>query len=204
MKIPKAQLLAAILPLAATLSLVPARVHADTYKIYDLGGTPHGHIIIDIDNLGQVVILNENGGDFTDYLTYDNGVLVNTTSTLPNLTYDNGAPCSPPSGFSVPMGEDSICNNGFTAFGSRFNPNGDTGGVYTGPVSSLTLVDNGGTANSSKLNSSGDFAWTDGQLEENFEAVDLTTQTPEPGSLLLVGTGCFSMLCVLRRKLSLK
>jgi hypothetical protein len=203
MKISKLPLFAAILPLAATPFLVPAPVHADTYKIYDLGGTPGGHIIVGIDNLGQVVILNENGGLFNTYLTYNNGVLVNTTSTLPNLTYDNGVPCSPPAGFSVPpIGEDSVCNNGFTAFGSFDNPNGDPSGVYTGPVSSLTLIAGFGET-SAKLNSLGDFAWTSGIVEENFEAIDLTTRaTPEPGSLLLVGTGCFSLLCVLRRKLS--
>jgi hypothetical protein len=199
MKISKLPLLAAILPLAATPFLVPARVHADTYKIYDLGGTPNGHIVFDIDNLGQVVILNENSGVFVDYLTYDNGVLVNTTSTLPNLTYDNGTPCSVPAGFT--LNGDSICNNGRTAFGSLFNPNGDPSGLYTGPVSSLTLIDGLGET-SAKLNSSGDLAWTDGLHEENFEAIDLTTDVPEPASLLLVGTGCVSVFCFLRRKLS--
>jgi hypothetical protein len=200
MKISKLPLLAAILPLAATLFLVPARVHADIYQIYDLGGTSNGRIIVDIDNLGQVVILNENGGIFTNYLTYDNGVLVNTTSTLPSLTYDNGAPCSPPAGFSVPtIGAESICNNGFVAFGSFSNPNGDPSGLYTGPVSSLTLIDGVGEA-TLKLNSFGDLAWTNGLIEENFEAIDLTT--PEPSSLLLVGTGLISLFGVLRRKLS--
>jgi len=201
MKIPKAQLFTTIFPLAAMLFLPPAPAHADTYTIYTLGGTIGGQVIVGIDNLGQVVILNENGGAFTDYLTYDKGVLVNTTSTLPNLTYDNGVACSPPAGFAT-AGNDTVCNSGRTGFGSRFNPNGDAGGVYTGPVSDLTLIEPGGTADSAKLNSSGDFAWTDGQVEENFEAVDLTT--PEPGSLLLVGTGCFSLLYVLRRKLSLR
>jgi hypothetical protein len=203
MKIPKPQLLAAMFSIAATLSFVPAQVHADTYKIYDLGGTPGGHIIVGIDNLGQVVILNENGGIFNSYLTYNNGVLVNTTSTLPSLTYDNGAPCSPPAGFSVPtIGAESICNNGFVAFGSFSNPNGDSSGLYTGPVSSLTLIDGVGEA-TLKLNSFGDLAWTNGLIEENFGAIDLTTRaTPELGSLLLVSTGCFSLLCVLGRKLS--
>jgi hypothetical protein len=202
MKIPKAQLLAAILPLVATLSLVPARVYADTYKIYDLGGTPDGHIVIDIDNLGQVVILDENGGVFTDYLTYDNGVLVNTTSTLPNLTYDNGVACSPPAGFAAST-NNTVCNNGRTAFGSFSNPNGDPNGLYTGPVSSLALIDGIGET-TLKLNSSGDLAWTNGLTEENYEAVDLTTLTPEPGSLLLVGTGCISLFGALRRRLSLR
>ncbi|HTC75947.1 MAG TPA: PEP-CTERM sorting domain-containing protein [Edaphobacter sp.] len=192
MKIPKPPLLAAILPLAATLFLVPARVHADTYKIIDLGND-NGYNIVGIDNLGQVVIFNT----FTSvYWTYDNGVLVNTTSSLPSLTYDNGTPCSVPAGFN-PDGT-VICNNGRTGFGSRFNPNGDQGGVYTGPTSSLTLVEIGGATVATVLNASGDFAWSDGVREESFEAIDLTT--PEPASLLLVGTGCLTLFGVLRRK----
>src|SRR5260370_40125040 len=98
MKISKLPLLAAILPLAAMLFLVPARVHADTYKIYDLGDD-NARPIVGIDTLGEVVIFNE----FSfDYLTYANGVLVNTTSTLPSLTYDNGTPCTIPAGFASP------------------------------------------------------------------------------------------------------
>jgi hypothetical protein len=194
MKIFKLPLFAAILPLAASPFLVPAQVHADTYQIFDLGRT-NARDLIGIDNLGQVVILNVFTGD---YLTYSNGVLVNTTSTLPSLTYDNGTPCSAPPGFSVPtIGADSICNNGFVAFGSLSNPNGDPSGLYTGPVSSLTLIDGVGEA-TLKLNSFGDLAWTNGLIEEHFEAIDLTT--PEPGSLLLVGTGFVSLLGVLRRQ----
>jgi hypothetical protein len=201
MKIPKAQLLAAILPLAATLSLAPAPVHADTYMIYGLA--TGAQVVVGIDNLGQVVILDDYS---LEYFTYDNGVLVNTTSTLPNLTYDNGVACNAPAGF-LTISSNDICNNGRIGFGSESNPNGDASGVYTGPVSDLTLVKPGGMIFSTpKLNSSGDFAWTGGDsqtpIEETFEAVDLTT--PEPGSLILVGTGCFSLLCVLRRRLSLK
>jgi hypothetical protein len=196
MKISKLPLLAAILPLAATLFLVPARVHADTYQLLDLGND-NGFNIIDIDTSGVVIIFDV----FTsDYLTINHGVLVNTTSTLPSLTYDNGTPCSVPSGFLAAQASKVICNNGRTGFGSRFNPNGDTGGIYTGPISSLSFFDPAGSTDLAVLNSSGDFAWSDGVHEENFEAIDLTT--PEPGSLLLVGTGCLSLFGVLRRKLS--
>jgi hypothetical protein len=196
MKTPKPQLLAAILSLAATLSLVPAQLHADTYKIVNLG-SDEAFNIVDIDTSGDVIIFDE----FTsDYLTYTNGVLVNTTSTLPSLTYDNGTPCSAPSSFTAIPGAKVVCNNGRIGFGSRYNTNGFADGVYTGPLSSLTLVDASGTDDLAVLNSSGDFAWSDGIVEENFEAIDLTT--PEPNSLLLLGTGCVSLFCVLPRKLS--
>jgi hypothetical protein len=196
MKISKLPLLAAILPLAATLFLVPARVHADTYKIYNLG-IDNGRPIVDIDTSGDLIIFNEFS---LKYETYTNGVLVNTTSTLPSLTYDNGTPCSAPAGFVAASASKIICNNGRIGFGSRFNTNGDADGVYTGPISSLTLVDPAGTTDLAVLNSSGDFAWQDGIIEDNFEAIDLTT--PEPSSLLLFGTGCLSLFGVLRRKLS--
>jgi hypothetical protein len=194
MKISKLPLLAAVLSLAATLCLVPAQLLGDTYKIVDLGNDSN-RTLNGIDNLGEVVIFN---GTLSEYQTYSNGVLVNTTNTLPSLTYDNGTPCSAPSGFS--LNAVSVCNNGRIGFGSRSNANGDPDGVYTGPINSLTLVDSPGSNVAAFLNSSGDFAWTDGFFEENFEAIDLTT--PEPNSLLLVGTGCLSLFYVLRRKLS--
>lgn len=194
MKIPKPQLLAAMFSLAATLSFVPAQVHADTYQIFDLGST-NARDLIGIDDLGQVVILNVNTGD---YLTYSNGVLVNTTSTLPSLTYDNGTPCSAPAGFSAPNLSSVVCNNGRIGFESLLNPNGDPNGLYTGPISSLTLLQPFGGLETRELNSSGDITWINGQTEENFEAIDLTT--PEPGSLLLVGTGFVSLFSFLRRK----
>jgi hypothetical protein len=196
MKISKLPLLAAILPLAATLFLIPAQLHADTYKLVDLGDD-NGRSIVGIDNLGEVVIAN---GILFDYQTFSNGVLVNTTSTLPSLTYDNGTPCSVPSGFALASSSEVVCNNGRTGFGSRFNPNGDPSGVYTGPISSLSFFDSSGTTDGAFLNSSGDFAWSDGVHEENFEAIDLST--PEPSTLLLFGTGCLPLLGVLRRKLS--
>ena len=195
MKISKLPLFAAILTLAAA-SFLPAQLNADTYQIFNLG-TDNGFNVIDIDTSGKVVIYNTFA---SNYLTYDNGVLVNTTSTLPSLTYDNGTPCSAPSGFSAVPGDPVICNNGRTGFGSRSNPNGDPAGVYTGPPSDLTRVDASGTAELAVLNASGDFAWSDGLQEENFQAIDLTSDVPEPASILLFGTGCVSLCGLFRRR----
>jgi hypothetical protein len=196
MKIFDLPLFAAILPLAATLSLLPAPVRADSYKVVDLGSANFRNIV-DVDNLGQVIIFNTSS---LEYLTYADGLLVNTTSSLPSLTYDNGTPCSAPSGFN-PAGK-VVCNNGRIGFSSIFNPNSEPSGVYTGPISSLTLVLGNGNDPDAVLNSAGDFAWTDGSFDENWEAIDLTTTTPEPDSLLFVATGCLSLFCVARRKLS--
>jgi hypothetical protein len=196
MKIPKQPLLAAIFGLAAAPFLVTPQVHADTYVIYNLGDD-NDRPIVGIDTSGQVVILNE---ILSEYLTYANGVLVNTTSTLPALTYDNGTPCSPPSGFSAPAATQVVCNNGRTGFWSFLNPNSDPDGVYTGPTSSLTLVDSGSAVGPDALNASGDFAWSDGQSEFNFEAVDISA--PEPATLWLFGSGCLTLVGLLRRKLS--
>jgi hypothetical protein len=198
MKISKLPLFAAILPLAATPFLVPAQAHADTYKLVDLG-TDNFRQIVDIDNLGQVVIFNSSSDE---YLTYANGVLVNTTTTLPNLTYDNGTPCSVPAGFHTVFSNNVVCNNGRTGFGSLDNPNGDPSGTYTGPTDSLTLLMDTTSTFQPKLNASGDFAWDDVDHDENWEAIDLTSNVPEPGSLPLVSTGCASLFYLLRRKRS--
>ena len=117
-----------------------------------------------------------------------------------------------PAGFNTSK---TVCNNGWIGLGSLYNPNGDPNGVYVGSGLDLQFL-HGGSADQLFLNSLGDFAWSDGRDEEmfvailnsapSFEALSFEEKfvaadpTPEPGSLLLVGTGLLLFVAAVRRK----
>jgi hypothetical protein len=89
-----------------------------------------------------------------------------------------------------------VCNNGHEIYGGIY---GNILGVWTGPDPIADLLLNPGSFDGGFINANGDAVFIDGFDDTLISAVDLSTITPEPDSLLLVGTGGLALLGVLRR-----
>ena len=174
--------------LAASLFSISASAFADSYQIFDMGGSGP---IFGIDTLGDIVIFSPiNSCDVNDnpcYFRFREGQIISFSTVAPQLNYDNGTPCVPnvPGNVNVSAG---VCNNGREAFGATFP---SVSGVFTGPDPVGDFIA-GGSVKAIVLNARGDIAWTN-QEGDSLEALDLDTQVPEPNTLSLLATGLLSV-----------
>ena len=193
--------LAAILIQSCLLITSPAM--ADTYKVFTLD-TDQDRFVYGIDPSGSVVLSAQAGSDgqcaptVDCYETFIGGVLASRTNAPPPaFTLDDGTPCSPaaPPGLTVLH---AVCNNGREAFSARA-PGQPFPDLYTGPKI-VDLFPGQAGGDFLYLNSEGDILWNDSRTELWLEAFDLTSQTPEPGSLFLLATGTLAAAEALRRR----
>ncbi len=195
-----------IAALMALLFTAPASLLADTYQILNLG-TDANWFFYGMDDSGTAVLRAESGPfscslSLPCYNTFVNGASTGYTTTAPTLGYDNGFSCTP----ILPAGATSqraVCNNGRQGFSGFLSSGQELPNVYTGPDSAsgpLTELQAYSGEGPIFMNSQGDLVWDDHFSETFVEAIDLT-QIPEPGSILLLGTGIIAAAGSMRRRL---
>ncbi len=185
--------------LAATPAMAVCVDDADTFCLDNANVSNGAPIVIQIDLVGTqlTVTIADNAGLsgiklFTVGMYNNNGQLFVDGS---DVGWDAGATCCDGSGFpGNPQSDTSFATGGDTTFPIVFNLSGVPTFGTAGPIFAVHI---GGFAEGCSL-------WLTNATPTSQDLADpgcSSTEIPEPGSLALLGTGLFSAVGVLRRKL---
>jgi hypothetical protein len=118
------------------------------------------------------------------------------SSSAPALSYDDGYACDPVlfPGLTPMHG---VCNDGHAIVGGFYD---NQFGIWNGPDPVADLIDANGSFDGGDMNANGEVVFIDGRHDTlDVAGAPLISIAPEPNSLILLGTGCISMLVTFRR-----
>jgi hypothetical protein len=201
MNLSKLPFCVAIAVLSCLQFSAPTASYADTYQIVSL--QTDNRQFFGMDDSGHVVFYASffSCGDPSHgcYETFLNGAPLGTSSIAPTYAWDYTAgTCVFPQPASGPC---LISNNGRTADIAAAQPAGQSLFVLSGSNPPQSLVTALGIGGVFAINGLGDIVFDNQNLDQWYEAINTTpTAAPEPGSLLLLGTGAIALAGLIPRR----
>ena len=168
--------------------------HADTYEIFEFTDYSGAGPVLKLDDHGRVLFrawcADGSLECYSIFDPWDNSVT--TYNFVPLYNYTGGAVFDL-SGIT-PL---TLTNGGY-----EVDFEGSNRFLYGGPIGDLQLITQFAVADVLAIDNYGDIAWTNGAIEMNFLAYDVTAHwTPEPATIALLLTGLVPIAVVARRKL---